>query len=119
MLSGAIDAAVTLSGGTLVVSSGGTLTGPLTIQAGKAVVSGTMAAGQTVSFTGDTGVLKLDNVAGFQAGVFVLATSTQKIDLGGFAHSSGPVANWTQSGTGGTLVIHDDAKVLSLALVGS
>jgi autotransporter passenger strand-loop-strand repeat protein len=116
--SGGVAVAATISGGTLVVSSGGALSGGLTIQGGRAIVSGAVAAGQTVTFTG-AGVLELDNLAGFHAVISGLTTSSQKVDLGGFAYSSSETATWTQAGTSGTLSVVDGAKVATLTLIGT
>jgi autotransporter passenger strand-loop-strand repeat protein len=116
---GAADAATVFADGTLFVASGGELVGGLGIRAGNAVISGAMAAGQTVSFTGSTGVLALDNLAGFRADISGLGAPNQQIDLGGFAYASSETASWTPTGTSGTLVITDGAKTASLTLIGS
>jgi autotransporter passenger strand-loop-strand repeat protein len=110
--------AVVSGGGTLIVSAGGALSGGLILHGGKAQISGAMAAGQTVTFAG-AGVLELDNLAGFAAKISGLSAPAEKIDLGGFAFSAGETRTWTQSGTSGTLIVHDGAKTASLALIGT
>ena len=95
------------------------ITSGLTIAGGKAVIAGTVATGQTIGFTGTAAVLELDNLAGFHAAISGLNLATQKLDLGGFAFSSGEMATWTQSGTSGTLTVHDGAKTASLKLIGT
>jgi len=117
--SGGVAAGATISGGTLVVSSGGTISGDLTIEAGRATVSGTMAAGETVSFTGGAGALELDNLTGFQAAISGFSTTDQRIDLGGFAFGGGETLSWTQSGTSGTLTVQDGGQSASLTLIGT
>jgi autotransporter passenger strand-loop-strand repeat protein len=108
-----------LSGGTLTVSSGATILGGLTLHGGRAVISGTMAAGQTATFVGVSGVLELDNLAGFKAKISGLSDPSDKIDLGGFTFSAGESVTWVQSGTSGTLGVTDGAKHATLTLIGS
>ena len=111
--------AVVGSGGLLTVSSGGTLAGGLRLWGGKAVISGTMAAGQTVSFAGSSAVLELDNLEGFAANISGMSRATQQVDLGGFAFTSGESATWAPSGTSGTLTVTDGAKTAHLTLIGT
>jgi autotransporter passenger strand-loop-strand repeat protein len=116
---GLVIAAAVFNGGSLVVSSGGSVSGGLTIHAGSATISGTMAAGQTVSFAGTAGDLKLDNLAAFGAAISGFGGVSEKIDLGGFAFATSETAKWSQSGTSGTLTVHDGAKSASLTLIGT
>ena len=116
---GTIVAAQVFAGGTLMVSSGGNVSGGLVMHNGQVTIDGTMAAGQTVSFAGAGGVLRLDNLAGFHAKISGLSVAAEKIDLGGFAFSSGETVTWTQSGTSGTLTVHDGAKTAALTLIGT
>jgi autotransporter passenger strand-loop-strand repeat protein len=119
VLSGGVaSASVVSNGGVETVSSGGALAGGLKIAGGEAIISGTVAAGQTVTFT-TSGDLELDNLAGFGAKISGLTTSTQKIDLGGFTFSAGETVTWTQAGTSGTLKVTDGAKTASLTLIGT
>jgi hypothetical protein len=64
-------------------------------------------------------VLQLDNLAGFDAAISGLSAPAQKIDLKGFAFSSGETATWTQAGSSGTLTVNDGAKSASLTLIGT
>ena len=116
---GTASAGVVGSGAVLTVSSGGALAGGLKLWGGKAVISGTVAAGQTVAFAGASEVLELDNLSGFSAKISGLKTANQKIDLGGFTFSGGESVSWTQSGTSGTLTVKDGAKVAHLTLIGT
>jgi autotransporter passenger strand-loop-strand repeat protein len=117
--SGGVAFAAQVSGGTLTVSSGGSILGGVTLHAGTVNISGGMAAGQTVKFSGSAGTLTLNNLAGFHAKISGLTQAAQRIDLGGFAFSGAPTASWTQSGTSGTLVVHDGAKAATLTLIGT
>jgi autotransporter passenger strand-loop-strand repeat protein len=118
--SGANASAVDLSGGTLIVSSGGVLGGGLAIEAGSAVVAGAVSAGQSVSFTGASGVLTLDDPAGFDAKISGLSQPGQKVDLAGFGYDSATeTVSWTQTGTSGTLTVRDGAQTASLSLIGA
>jgi autotransporter passenger strand-loop-strand repeat protein len=118
---GGVAAATTVSsGGVLLVSSGGSIAGGLTIaDGGLATLSGKMTAGQTVSFTDAAGELQLFNLAGFNAKIAGMSGPGQKVDLGGFAFSSGETVTWTQAGTSGTLTVSDGAKVANLTLIGT
>jgi autotransporter passenger strand-loop-strand repeat protein len=110
--------ATTVSGGELVVSANGILGGGLTIHGGTAIISGTVSSDQTVSFTGSSGLLDLENLAGFQANISGLLLPSQKVDLGGFAFFSGETVSWAQSGTSGTLTVTDRTKTAQLTLIG-
>jgi hypothetical protein len=63
--------------------------------------------------------LELADLPGFQAKISGLTTATQKIDLDSFAFSAGESVTWAQSGTSGTLTVHDGAKVAHLTLIGT
>ena len=39
--------------------------------------------------------------------------------MGGFVHSSAETAAWVQSGTSGTLTVHDGTQTASLTLIGT
>jgi hypothetical protein len=64
-------------------------------------------------------VLRLDNLAGFHAKISGLSVAAEKIDLGGFLFGAGETVTFTQSGTSGTLIVHDGTKTASLTLIGS
>jgi autotransporter passenger strand-loop-strand repeat protein len=116
---GVAASAIVSSGGVLILSTGGLITSGLTIEGGTVIDSGTISAGQTVSFTGTSGILQLDNLSNFQAQISGLLQPAQMIDLGGFTYSSGESVSWAQSGTSGTLTISDRARTASLTLDGS
>ncbi len=108
------------AGGREVVLAGGSISGGLTLSGGAAVISGAMAAGQTVRFVGAGGVLELANLPAFGAAISGLTLPSQKLDLDGFVyHSATETAVWTQSGTSGTLTVSDGAKIATLDLIGS
>ena len=118
--SGGVTLATTvMAGGVLEVLSGGVVSSGLTLQGGEANIGGVVGAGQTVDFTGVAGVLKLRNLAGFQAMISGLHTAAQKIDLYGFAFSSAETAAWVQSGTSGTLTVTDGSRSAGLTLIGT
>jgi len=112
-------AATVYNGGAFVISSGGIVSSGLTIHAGSATIDGTMAAGQTVSFAGTAGDLTLDNLSAFGAAISGFGGASEKIDLGGFASGASETAKWSQTGTSGTLTVHDGAKIASLTLIGT
>jgi autotransporter passenger strand-loop-strand repeat protein len=112
-------AASLFNGGTLIVSSGGSISGGLTIHAGQATIGGAMAAGQTVRFAGTVGTLRVDNLAAFGAAISGFGGPTERIDLGGFAFAGSETTTWAQTGTSGTLTVHDGATSGSLTLVGT
>jgi autotransporter passenger strand-loop-strand repeat protein len=116
--SGGRAAGAIVSGGGLYVSSGGQIAGGLTIEGGVADISGTVGPGQTVSFTGASGVLGLYDLAAFHARISGMSGLGQKIELGGFAYASGETASWAQSGSSGTLTVSDGGKTAQLTLVG-
>jgi hypothetical protein len=102
-----------------IVSAGGSVLRGLTLEGDEAVIAGTMWSGQTVSFTGSSGVLTLYNRSGFRASISGLSHPGQKIDLGGFAYSSGETAVWSQSAASGTLTLSDGGETETLTLIGT
>jgi autotransporter passenger strand-loop-strand repeat protein len=113
-----VDATI-FSGGVLIVSSGATVTGGVNVVAGSAIIDGTMAAGQTVSFAGSAGTLQLDNLSAFGAAISGLGGAFEKIDIGGFAFGPSETVAWSQAGTSGTLTLNNGATSGSLTLVGT
>ncbi len=103
-----------ISGATMTVSSGGVVLAGLTLSGGTANISGSMAAGQTMSFAGTGGDLALYNLPAFGASIGGFG-SGDKIDLGNFAFSSAA----TRSFSSGTLTITNGASHASLTLVGA
>ena len=70
--------------------------------------------------SGTTGELQIDNLTDFRAKIGGLGGAGDKIDLGGFAFSStGETVSWIQTGTSGTLTVHDGTKVAHLSLIGT
>jgi len=93
----------------------------LRISGGTAVISGSVASGQTMTFVGSGGDLALYNLSGFAAVISGFSTGDQ-IDLGGFAFSSnGETRTFTEAAnkTSGTLTVVDGGKTASLTLAGS
>ena len=119
VLSGGVASAAILDGGTLKLLAGGSLDGGLVLEAGSAFLAGTVAAGQTVSFTGAGGTLALDNLTGFNAQIAGFTQPNQMIELDGFAFNGAETVAWSQSGAGGTLTVRDGAKVAQLTLIGA
>jgi autotransporter passenger strand-loop-strand repeat protein len=118
--SNGVAVATTVSaGGAMKVYSGGAVSGGLSIQGGWVTISGTVAAGQAVSFTGSGGVLGIDNLAAFGAVIAGFGAPGERIDLGGFVRSSAETATWIQSGTSGTLTVHDGGQTANLTLIGT
>jgi autotransporter passenger strand-loop-strand repeat protein len=105
-----------LAGGLLEVSSGGLVSGGLTIKGGQAMIDGTLSGG--AAFTGSAGYLRIDNVAAFHGAISGLTTSRQLIDLGKLGFAKGETATWSQTGGSGALKVVDGAQSASLTLVG-
>jgi autotransporter passenger strand-loop-strand repeat protein len=120
--SGGTVSASTLRGGTLTVSSGGSVSGGLTISSGTANISGTVATGQTITFAGSGGDLALypGNLATFHATIGGFSTG-DKFDLGGFAYSASETRSFAEyaSHTSGLLTVTDGAEVAKLTLLGN
>jgi autotransporter passenger strand-loop-strand repeat protein len=124
MFSGVAVAPTVLSGGTLLISEGGKIVSGLTIAGGEVILSGLMASGQTVSFTGPTGVLDLALPSepvrdGFFAQISGMNAPGRKVELSGFAFSSTETASWAQSGASGTLTVSDGARLAFLNVLGT
>ena len=107
------------SGGVLTVSSGGFVSGGLTISgSGTANISGTVGSGQDVVFSG-AGDLALSNLSNFHALIGGYSTGDE-LDLGGFASGSGETLSFTEAASllSGTLGVHDGGLTASLTLLG-
>jgi len=111
--------AIVFNDGTLVVSSGGTLGGTTTLAGGKATISGAVAAGATIAFSG-AGDLALANPTAFAGEISGMSNSSQEIDLTGFAYATSETVSWTEavSNSSGTLTVTDGAQVAHLTLLG-
>ena len=107
--------------GELIVNAGAAIAGGLVLNGGTALIAGSVAAGQTVSFTAAGGKLVIDNPSAFSASISGMATSSEKIDLGGFTFGVGETVSWVEAGggTSGTLTVNDGAKTASLTLLGN
>jgi len=116
----ALASGVTVEG-ELIVSAGAAVAGGLTLNGGEAVISGTVGAGQTISFTASGGDLVIDSVSTFSASIGGMTDASDKIDLGGFTYGAGETVSWTEAAgnTSGTLTVTDGAKTASLTLLGS
>jgi autotransporter passenger strand-loop-strand repeat protein len=120
---GVAISAIVNAEGTLVVSSGGVISGGILMRGGTAIIAGAVGSGQTVTIQ-DAGVttdLELDNLPAFSAKISGLNAADEKIDLGGFAYSSGETRTWTQAsgGASGTLTVSDGGQVANLVLIGA
>jgi hypothetical protein len=103
----------------LTVASGGFVSGGLNISGGgTANISGGVAAGQDVLFSG-SGDLALSNLANFHALIGGYSTG-DALDLGGFAYRSGETFTFTEAANllSGTLGVHDGGLTANLTLVG-
>ncbi len=89
----------------------------VTLSGGVAIIAG--SEGQTVTFVGSGGDLVLDDLPAFSGQIAGLSLKSQKVDLGGFAYSTGETVSWTQAVGSGVLTVTDGAKVASLALIGT
>jgi autotransporter passenger strand-loop-strand repeat protein len=116
---GTAAGATVLQGGRLGLHSGAVVAGAIEIQGGQVVVGGPVVAGPTFDFAGSRGTLQLGDAAGFGAAISGFGGAGEKIDLGGFAFTSGETAAWAQTGASGTLTVSDGAKVATLTLIGS
>jgi autotransporter passenger strand-loop-strand repeat protein len=120
--SGGMASATSVVLGALTVSAGGSLTGGLSISGGKAIISGTVAAGQVVKYGGAGGTLALTNGASFAATISGLTGTADKIDLLGFAYNSATeTKTFTEASgnTSGTLVVSSGGVTESLTLLGN
>ena len=117
--SGGTVAAATLTGGTLTELANGKMSGGLTISSGTANISGTVAAGQEILFAGP-GDLALYNLASFHATIGGFSTGDE-FDLGGFGYATSETEVFTENAahTQGTLTVTDGAKVANLTLLGN
>ncbi len=120
MSAGVVSGTTLLSGATLTAFSGGIIAAGLTLSGGTAVISGSVAAGQTVKYVGSGGDLALFNLPGFGASVGGFGAG-DRIDLGGLAYGGGETRSFTEAGggTSGTLTVTDGGKVAHLSLLGS
>jgi hypothetical protein len=109
-----------MAGGALVVSAGGAMAGGATISGGTVTLSGAAGSGQTITFVGSGGELVLDNLPAFAAQIAGLVNASQKLDLAGFAYSSGETRAWSEaaSNTSGTLTVTDGGQTAQLTLLG-
>jgi autotransporter passenger strand-loop-strand repeat protein len=116
---GSVYSDTVYSGGVLTISPGGSVTGGLTISGGTAAISGAVAAGQQVHFSG-SGDLALYDLAAFHAKIGGYSTGDE-FDLGGFAHSARETRSFKEAAnlTSGTLTVTAGANVTSLTLLGS
>ena len=98
-------------------ASPGSATGsPLTIANGATVeIDG--PSGQSVTFAGTTGTLKLQDAVLF-TGLISGLSGADAIDLSGFAYGANVTATYLGNTTGGTLTVADGAKTARIALSG-
>jgi autotransporter passenger strand-loop-strand repeat protein len=119
MSAGTVSGGKLISGGSLVVSSGGIVQAGLTISGGTATISGTVGAGQTITFAG-SGDLALYNLPAFNATISGFSTGDM-FDLGGFTYSASETRSFIEaaSHTSGTLTVTDGGQSANLTLLGS
>ena len=95
--------------------------GGLTISGGTAVISGSVASGQTVNFAVPGGDLALANSSTFAAIISGFGAG-DTIDLGGFVYSAGTETSSfaeAANNTSGTLTVVDGGIQAQLTLAGS
>ena len=108
-----------VAGGILTVSSGGSVSGGLTISGGgTANISGSVAAGQHVVFSG-AGDLALYNLAGFNALIGGYSTGDE-FDVARLHLRRRRNGKYTEAASllSGTLSIHDGGLTANLTLLG-
>ena len=89
---------------------------PVTIANGATVeIDG--PSGQSVTFAGTTGTLKLQDAVLF-TGLISGLSGADAIDLSGFAYGANVTATYLGNTTGGTLTVTDGAKTARIALSG-
>jgi autotransporter passenger strand-loop-strand repeat protein len=108
------------SGGLAFIQSGGQVLGGLTLAGGTAAISGSMAAGQSVTFIGPGGDLALFNLPDFGAAIGGFGFGDQ-IDLATIPFGSGSTVSFTAgpNNTSGTLTVTNGAAQAELTLLGS
>ena len=96
------------------------MSGGLTISGGgTANISGSVAAGQDVLFSG-AGDLALYNLANFNALIGGYSTGDE-FDVAGFTYGAGETVKYTEAASllSGTLSIHDGGLTANLTLLGN
>jgi autotransporter passenger strand-loop-strand repeat protein len=114
---GTLSGGSVITGGKITVFSGGNVLHGLTISGGTALVSGTVAAGQAVTFAGPGGKLAIGSQGVVSAVISGFGTG-DRIDLGGFAFSSSGVTSSFKAVTS-TLTVSSGGKTVNLTLAGS
>jgi len=90
---------------------------PLTVADGATVeIDG--ASGQSVTFAGTTGTLKLDDALAFTGQVSGLAGS-DALDLADVSYGANTTATFLGNANGGTLTVSDGTQTANIALVGN
>ena len=98
-------------------ASPGSATGSALTIANGATVEIDGPSGQSVTFAGTTGTLKLQDAVLFTGLISGLA-GADAIDLSGFAYGANVTATYLGNTTGGTLTVADGAKTARIALSG-
>ncbi|XUM20585.1 beta strand repeat-containing protein [Bradyrhizobium oligotrophicum S58] len=89
------------SGGTLLVAGNVTGSGAVIVDAnGTVEFGGNVGAGQTVTFSGTSGTLKIDHPASFAGTITGFSGATDTIDLAGINHNSAQFSQSFNAATG-------------------
>ncbi|MGJ4929170.1 VCBS domain-containing protein [Bradyrhizobium sp. HKCCYLS2038] len=107
------------SGGTLLVAGNVTGSGAVIVDAnGTVEFGGNVGAGQTVTFSGSSGTLKIDHPASFAGTITGFSGATDTIDLAGINHNSAQYAQSFNPSTG-ILTVTDGVNTASLHFSGA
>jgi hypothetical protein len=80
-----------------------------------------VSSAETVTFAGSSADLVLSSYQTFSGKIGGMASATQRVDLAGFAYSSGATVSFVEapSNTGGTLTLSNGSQVATLTLLGA
>ncbi|MGJ4953912.1 VCBS domain-containing protein [Bradyrhizobium sp. HKCCYLS20291] len=107
------------SGGTLLVAGNVTGSGAVIVDAnGTVEFGGNVGAGQTITFTGASGALKIDHPASFAGTITGFSGATDTIDLAGIDYNSAQYAQSFNASTG-ILTVTDGVNTATLHFSGA
>jgi len=105
-------------GGTLLVAGNVTGSGAVIVDSNGIVeFGGNVGAGQTITFSGSSGTLKIDHPAGFAGTITGFSGATDAIDLVGINHNSAQFAQSFNAATG-ILTVTDGTNTANLHFSG-
>jgi len=111
-----------MSGGSEIISSGGTVSGATLSGGTLEITSGGTAAGTTITFGAAGGTLILDDSQNFTSGVGVIGGFgvPGNLDLADISYSSSNTLGFVEAGgnTSGTLTVSDGTHTAVLTLLG-